>query len=336
MSNLKKILINKKTCKSVWFMRQAGRYLPEFKKIRSQNKDFIELCLNSKLCSELTLQPIKRFDVDSAIIFSDILMVPYALGQEVKFIKNYGPELSKFNFKNFKENDEKKFTKKLKNIYEAIKITRENLHKDKSLISFIGAPWTLLIYMLNLKNDKNEINFNELNNKNLEIDQIINDLNKYLCIHIKKQIEAGADVVQIFDSWAGIIPEKDINYYCFLPNLEIVKFCKNLGIPNICFPKGIGERYKDFKEIVKPDCISLDTEVDPVWARNNLKNVIIQGGLDPKVLFRSDDEIFKAATKYIQTFKDTPYIFNLGHGLLPETDPDKVDKLIKFYRNFNG
>ena len=336
MSNLKKILINKKTCKSVWFMRQAGRYLPEFKKIRSQNKDFIELCLNSKLCSELTLQPIKRFDVDSAIIFSDILMVPYALGQEVKFIKNYGPELSKFNFKNFKENDEKKFTKKLKNIYEAIKITRENLHKDKSLISFIGAPWTLLIYMFNLKNHKNEINFNELNNKNLEIDQIINDLNKYLCIHIKKQIEAGADVVQIFDSWAGIIPEKDINYYCFLPNLEIVKFCKNLGIPNICFPKGIGERYKDFKEIVKPDCISLDSEVDPVWARNNLKNVIIQGGLDPKVLFRSDDEIFKAATKYIQTFKDTPYIFNLGHGLLPETDPDKVDKLIKFYRNFNG
>jgi len=336
MSNLKKILINKKTCKSVWFMRQAGRYLPEFKKIRSQNKDFIELCLNSKLCSELTLQPIKRFDVDSAIIFSDILMVPYALGQEVKFIKNYGPELSKFNFKNFKENDEKKFTKKLKNIYEAIKITRENLHKDKSLISFIGAPWTLLIYMLNLKNDKNEINFNELNNKNLEIDQIINDLNKYLCIHIKKQIEAGADVVQIFDSWAGIIPEKDINYYCFLPNLEIVKFCKNLGIPNICFPKGIGERYKDFKEIVKPDCISLDSEVDPVWAKNNLKNVIIQGGLDPKVLFRSDDEIFKAATKYIRTFKDTPYIFNLGHGLLPETDPDKVDKLIKFYRNFNG
>ena len=336
MSNLKKILINKKTCKSVWFMRQAGRYLPEFKKIRSQNKDFIELCLNSKLCSELTLQPIKRFDVDSAIIFSDILMVPYALGQEVKFIKNYGPELSKFDFKNFKENDEKRFTNKLKNIYEAIKITREKLHKDKSLISFIGAPWTLLIYMLNLKNDKNEINFNELNNKNLEIDQIINDLNKYLCIHIKNQVDAGADVVQIFDSWAGLIPEKDINNYCFLPNLEIVKFCKNLGIPNICFPKGIRDRYKDFKEIVKPDCISLDSEINPVWAKKNLKNVVIQGGLDPKILFRPDDEIFKAATKYIQTFKDTPYIFNLGHGLLPETDPDKVDKLIKFYRNFNG
>ncbi len=336
MSNLKKILINKKTCKSVWLMRQAGRYLPEFKKIRSQNKNFIELCLNSKLCSELTLQPIKRFDVDSAIIFSDILMVPYALGQEVKFIKNYGPELSKFNFKNFKENDEKKFTKKLKNIYEAIKITRENLDKDKSLISFIGAPWTLLIYMLKLKNDKNEISLSKLNDKNLKIDQIISDLNKYLCIHIKKQIDAGADVVQIFDSWAGLIPEKDINNYCFLPNLEIVKFCKNLGIPNICFPKGIRDRYKEFKEIVKPDCISLDSEINPVWAKKNLKNVVIQGGLDPKILFRPDDEIFKAATKYIQTFKDTPYIFNLGHGLLPETDPDKVDKLIKFYRNFNG
>ena len=336
MSNIKKVLINKKACKSVWFMRQAGRYLPEFRKIRSQNQDFIALCLNTKLCSEITLQPIKRFDLDSAIIFSDILMVPYALGQKVKFIKNYGPELSNFDFKKFKENDEKKFTKKLENIYRAIKITRENLNKSKSLISFVGAPWTLLIYMLNLKKSKNEIDVNKLKGENLDISQIIKDLNKYLCIHIKNQIDAGADVVQIFDSWAGLIPEKDINNYCFLPNLEIVKFCKHLNIPNICFPKGIKNKYKDFKEIVKPNCISIDSEIDPKWAKNNLKDVVIQGGLDPKILLKSDDAIFEAATKYIQTFKDTPYIFNLGHGLLPETDPDKVDKLIKFYRNFNG
>ena len=336
MSNLKKILIDKKACKSIWFMRQAGRYLPEFRKIRSQNQDFIALCLNTKLCSEITLQPIKRFDLDSAIIFSDILMVPYALGQEVKFIKNYGPELSNFDFKKFKENDEKKFTKKLENIYKAIKITRENLNKSKSLISFVGAPWTLLIYMLNLKKSKNEIDVDKLKGENLDISQIIKDLNKYLCIHIKNQIDAGADVVQIFDSWAGLIPEKDINNYCFLPNLEIVKFCKNLNIPNICFPKGIKDKYKDFKEIVKPNCISIDSEIDPQWAKNNLKDVVIQGGLDPKILLKSDDAIFEAATKYIRTFKDTPYIFNLGHGLLPETDPDKVDKLIKFYRNFNG
>ena len=336
MSNIKKVLINKKTCKSIWFMRQAGRYLPEFRKIRSQNQDFIALCLNTKLCSEITLQPIKRFDLDSAIIFSDILMVPHALGQEVKFIKNYGPELSDFDFKKFKENDEKKFTKKLENIYRAIKITRENLNKSKSLISFVGAPWTLLIYMLNLKKSKNEIDVDKLKGENLDISQIIKDLNKYLCIHIKNQIDAGADIVQIFDSWAGLIPEKDINNYCFLPNLEIVKFCKNLNIPNICFPKGIKDKYKDFTEIVKPNCISIDSEIDPQWAKNNLKDVVIQGGLDPKILLKSDDAIFEAATKYIRIFKDTPYIFNLGHGLLPETDPDKVDKLIKFYRNFNG
>ena len=145
MSNLKNILINKKVCKSIWLMRQAGRYLPEFRKIRLQNKNFIDLCLNSELSSEITLQPIKRFDLDSAIIFSDILMVPFALGQKVDFVKNEGPLLEKFNFKKFLSNDKINFTQKLHPVYKAIEKTRKKLDNKKSLISFIGAPWTLLI-----------------------------------------------------------------------------------------------------------------------------------------------------------------------------------------------
>ncbi len=334
MSTLRKILVNKdKHCKSVWFMRQAGRYLPEFRKIRSQNPDFIELCLNSELSSEITLQPIKRFNLDSAIIFSDILMTPYALGQEVKFIKDQGPELSDFNTERFLDKKEKEFSHKLNPVYKAIEKTRKNLDKDKSLIAFIGAPWTLLVYMINIKKNKNEINFNKLNQKDININQILDKLIKFLCIHIQNQVNAGADIIQIFDSWAGLLPENIIKDYCFVPNAKIVEFCKKEKIPNICFPKGIKEKYEDFNRIVNPDGINLDYDIDPLWVKNKLKDVVIQGGLDPKILLKSEKEMLEGATKYIQAFKDIPYIFNLGHGLLPETDPDRVKKLIEFYRN---
>ena len=333
MNTLKNILVKKdKSCKSVWFMRQAGRYLPEFRKIRSQNQKFIELCLNSELSSEITLQPIKRFNLDSAIIFSDILMTPYALGQEVKFIKDQGPELSDFNEGRFLDKKEKEFSQKLNPVYKAIEKTRKNLNKDKSLIAFIGAPWTLLVYMMNIKKNKNEIDFNKLNKKNININQILDKLIEFLCTLIQIQINAGADTIQIFDSWAGLLPQNIIKDYCFIPNAKIVEFCKKKSIPNICFPKGIKEKYENFNRIVKPDGINLDYEIDPLWAKNKLNNVVIQGGLNPKILLKSEKEMLEGATKYIQTFKDIPYIFNLGHGLLPETDPDRVKKLVEFYR----
>ena len=334
MSDLEKILINKKNCKSVWFMRQAGRYLPEFRKIRAKHQNFIKLCLNSELSSEITLQPIKRFDLDSAIIFSDILMVPFALGQNVEFIKDTGPVLSKFNIKKFLDNDKNLFTKKLQPIYKAIEITRKNLDKRKSLIAFVGAPWTLLIYMFGIKKNKNEIDHKKLESQQSEIKKVSDKLNEYLCTHINNQIEAGANVVQIFDSWAGLLPIKSLPNYCYKPNLKIIEFCKKNKIPSICFPKGLKHNYKEFNNIVKPDGLSLDYQVDPIWAKQNLKNVILQGGLDPRILLLTDEEIKINAHKYFDVFKDIPYIFNLGHGLLPETDPDKVNRLIKFYREF--
>jgi uroporphyrinogen decarboxylase len=334
MSNLKQILSNNINCKSVWFMRQAGRYLPEFKEIRAKNTNFIELCLNSKLSAEITLQPIKRFNLDSAIIFSDILLVPYALGQNVKFIKDKGPILSEFNFKTFLDNNKSSFTQKLNPIYKAIELTRKKLDKKKSLISFIGAPWTLLIYMLGAKENKNKLNLEKVKSKGDEINLILNKLIEYLCTHVENQISAGADVVQIFDSWAGLLPVNDLVNYCYIPNLKIVDFCKNKKIPSICFPRGIRENYKKFNNIVKSDGLNIDYDIDPQWAKRQLKNVILQGGLDPKTLLLSDEMIQKRSSKYFNVFQNTPYIFNLGHGLLPETDPDKVDKLIKFYRNY--
>ena len=334
MSNLKEILTKRKICKSVWFMRQAGRYLPEFREIRSQNKNFINLCLNSELSSEITLQPIKRFNLDSAIIFSDILLVPYALNQKVEFLKDHGPVLEDFNFKNFLNNDKISFTQKLDPVYKAIEKTREKLDKNKSLIGFVGAPWTLLIYMLGAKQSKKEINYKKIKIKEFEVNLILDKLHDYLCAHIENQVNAGADVIQIFDSWAGLISPDDLPNYCYIPNLKIVDFCKKMKIPVICFPRGLNKNYKEFNNLVKPDCISLDCDIDPNWVKAILSNVVLQGGLDPKILLSNDNEILNAAKKYLDIFRDFPYIFNLGHGLLPETDPDKVSKLVKFYREY--
>ena len=334
MSNLKEILKNKKICKSVWFMRQAGRYLPEFRKIRSNNPNFIDLCLNSELSSDITLQPIKRFNLDSAIIFSDILMVPYALNQKVEFIKDQGPVLEEFNFKKFLNNDKISFTEKLHPVYKAIQNTRERLDKKKSLIGFIGAPWTLLIYMLGVKKNKKDIDYKKIKVKEFEVNLILDKLHEYLCCHIENQVNAGADVIQIFDSWAGLVEPNYLPNYCYIPNLKIVDFCKEKEIPVICFPKGIKKNFKEFNNIVKPDGINIDFDIDPGWVKENLSDVVLQGGLDPKLLLSDDQKILGEAKKYLDIFKGLPYVLNLGHGLLPETDPDKVSRLVEFYRKY--
>ena len=334
MSKITNCLIKKDTsCIPVWFMRQAGRYLPEFREIRSKNPNFIKLCLNSDLSSEITLQPLDRFDLDAAIIFSDILMVPYGLGQTVEFIKGKGPKLSKFNMKVFLENKEDNFTKKLNPVYQAITKTRKKLSREKSLISFIGAPWTLIVYMMGLRQDKKKINLENIK-KDFKRDVVLEKLNKFLCLHIKNQMNAGADVVQIFDSWAGIIPDDEINDYCFTPNKKLVDYCKEIDLPVVCFPKGIGVNYKKFLEIVKPHGINIDYDIDPKWAKDNLKNVCLQGGMDPKILFEDENKINLEVDKYLDNFRNTPYIFNLGHGLLPETNPDILAKIINRVKSY--
>tara|TARA_B100001057_G_C22850927_1_gene950914 strand:+ start:305 stop:1327 length:1023 start_codon:yes stop_codon:yes gene_type:complete len=337
MSTLKNILKNKDiSCNAVWFMRQAGRYLPEFREIRKSNTNFIKLCLNSDLSSEITLQPIKRYNLDAAIIFSDILLVPYALGQNVEFVENKGPVLSEIDLNKFLSTSKKDYLKKLDPVYEAIKKTRSKLNKNKSLISFVGAPWTLLVYMFNLKEGNKDFNISKININKIQIGDILKKLIEFLNLHIEAQVKAGADIVQIFDSWAGFLNNENLENFCYFPNKELVKFCKKNKILNICFPKGIRENYKKFNEYVRPDCLNLDYEISPEWAKENLKNVAIQGGMNPKILFENQAKIEKEAKRYLDIFRDVPYIFNLGHGLTPKTDPEKVGKLVKFIKEYKN
>ena len=317
----------------IWFMRQAGRYLPEFREIRKKNIDFIKLCLNPELVNEITLQPLKRFDLDAAIIFSDILMIPYGLGQKVEFKKGFGPVLEDINIDKIINTNSEDFVQKLLPIYEGIKKVKNNL-KDKNLIGFVGAPWTLLLYMLNKESPKNNFNFNKINKDKFLVNKLLKKLEENICLHVDKQIEAGADVIQIFDSWAGLLPKNELPNYCYTPILKIVEHIKTKNIPVICFPKGIKENYLDFCSTVKPDCISIDYEVNPKWLKEKLNGLPIQGGLDPKILLTDRTEIKKNTENYLNIFKDYPYIFNLGHGVLPEIKPETIEYIIKLVRDY--
>ena len=317
----------------IWFMRQAGRYLPEFREIRKNNPDFIKLCLNSNLVNEITLQPIKRFDLDAAIIFSDILMIPYGLGQKVEFKKGFGPVLEDINIDKIINTNSEDFVQKLLPIYDGIKKVKSNL-KGKNLIGFVGAPWTLLLYMLNKESPKNNFNFNKINKDKSLVSRLLKKLEESICLHVDKQIEAGADVIQIFDSWAGLLPKNELSDYCYTPILKIVEHIKTKNIPVICFPKGIKENYLDFCSTVKPDCISIDYEVDPKWLKEKLNGLPIQGGLDPKILLTDRTKIKKNTENYLNIFKDYPYIFNLGHGVLPEIKPETIEYIIKLVRDY--
>jgi uroporphyrinogen decarboxylase len=316
----------------IWFMRQAGRYLPEFREIRKNNQDFIKLCLNPNLVNEITLQPLKRFDIDAAIIFSDILMIPYGLGQKVDFKKGIGPILGAIDLNNIINTDPVDFVQKLHPVYKGIEKVKNNL-KEKPLIGFVGAPWTLLLYMLNRGSPKKFFDFNKINKDKFLVNRLLKKLEEIICLHIDKQIEAGANVIQIFDSWAGLLPKNELPNYCYIPILKIVEHVKSKKIPVICFPKGIGENYLDFCSTVKPDCISIDYEVDPKWIKEKLKDMPIQGGLDPKILLGDKEEIKKNTEKYLSIFKDHPYIFNLGHGVLPEIKPEAIEYVIQIIRS---
>jgi len=330
-STLRDCIEGKTSYTPVWFMRQAGRYLPEFREIRKKNPDFIKLCLNPVLVNEITLQPLKRFDIDAAIIFSDILMIPYALGQKVEFKKGIGPILGNLNLNNIIDTDPIDFVQKLVPVYKGIEKVKNNL-KEKPLIGFVGAPWTLLLYMLNRGSPKNNFDFNKINKDKFLVNRLLKKLEEIICLHIDKQIEAGASIIQIFDSWAGLLPKKELPNYCYIPILKIVEHVKSKKIPVICFPKGIGENYIDFCNIVKPSCISIDYGVEPKWIKEKLSGIPIQGGLDPKILLRDKEEIKKNTEKYLNIFKDYPYIFNLGHGVLPEIKPETIAYVVDLVR----
>ena len=333
MKPLHKVIINKDSSfNPIWIMRQAGRYLPEFREIRKKNPNFINLCLNDDLSSEITLQPLKRFDLDAAIIFSDILMLPYGLGQKVKFEKNFGPKLGELNLNEIAKIDKIDFVEKIHRVYKAIKKVSSNSDmKHKNTIGFVGAPWTLLVYMINQQSPKKNLK-KDFFKDNFLINRILLIIEKFLKVHIKNQVDNGANIIQIFDSWAGLLEEKDLPNYIYTPTLSLVNFVKSLNVPVICFPREI-KNYKEFCDIVKPDAVSIDYSVDPKKILRDIK-IPVQGGLDPKVLLTDYENLKKEASKYLEIFKDHPYIFNLGHGILPETNPSMVENIIKIVKNY--
>ena len=333
MTPIQETILNKKTTNTpIWLMRQAGRYLPEFREIRKNNPDFVKLCLNETLSSEITLQPLKRFELDAAIIFSDILMLPYGLNQKVEFKKDFGPQLGDLNLEDLAKINETDFLKKLDPVYKSIKkVSEQNLINNKNLIGFVGAPWTLLVYMINKHSPKKELEKKFFENKNL-IKKILLILDKFLKIHIDQQIKNGANIIQIFDSWAGLLDENDLPNYIYNPTLSLVNYVKSLNVPAICFPRGI-KNYKNYCDIVNPDAVNIDYNVDPISISKSI-NIPVQGGLDPKVLLTDTSNLKKQALKYLDIFKDHPYIFNLGHGVLPETNPEMVDYLVKIVKDY--
>ena len=317
----------------VWFMRQAGRYLPEFRKIRKENPNFIKLCLNENLSTKISLQPLKRFDLDAAIVFSDILMIPHGIGQKVSFKKNFGPQLKALSLEKIITVDKENFINQLRPVYKTIYNIKKKINGNKALIGFVGAPWTLLVYILNRKSPKNNFKFKKIINDESMAKMILSKLEEIICLHIDQQISAGANVIQIFDSWAGLLPNNKLPYFCYETTARIVNHIKGKKIPVICFPKGISKNYADFCSVVNPDCLSIDYKKNPKFIRKELKNIPIQGGLDPQILLMDNEKIKEKAKSYLDSFKDYPYIFNLGHGVLPKTKPEKVEYLINIIRD---
>lgn len=325
----------------IWIMRQAGRYLPEYLETRSKINNFLELCYNPELACEVTLQPIRRFDFDCAIIFSDILVIPDALGVKVDFVKNHGPILGEFDLtKDLSKLNLNNLENHLKPVFEAINLTRTNLNKDKALIGFAGAPWTLACYMIEGKGSKNFEKIRQISLQQPEFfEQLIAILTQAVIDFLSLQIQAGVDIVKIFDSWAGILPSSELEKWVIKPAQKIVENLQRKfpNIPVIYFPKNIGFNYEEFYKKVQPDCLALDQNVDLKWAKEILQNqnqAVIQGNLDNFILaFGTTEQIKLEVNKILNSFNDKPFIFNLGHGILPQTPIKNVELLLKLVRN---
>ena len=258
-------------------------------------------------------------------------MIPYGMGQTVEFKKNFGPSLGALELNKLENVSQKDLTDKLSPIYKLLSnLKNSNDLKNKDLIGFVGAPWTLLVYMVNKVSPKNGLSQEFFKDKIL-INEILSLLDKFIKIHIENQIKAGATIIQIFDSWAGLI-QNDFDKFLYNPTLSLVNHVKNLGLPVICFPRGITD-YVKFTKIIKPSMINIDYNVDPESIIKSL-DIPVQGGLDPKILLSDKENLKKQTKKYLNIFKDHPYVFNLGHGILPETKVEMVYELVETVRNY--
>ena len=322
----------------VWLMRQAGRYLNEYRETRAAAGGFLDLCYNSDLSTEVTLQPIRKFEFDAAILFADILLLPQALGMDVWFVGGEGPRLNSiingFNINNLKPPNEIHDT--LAPIYQTVKNLSSELPNVTTLIGFAGAPWTVATYMILGKGSKDHIEVKTFMNNHVEIfDQLIDHLVKATIEYLSAQINAGAEVIKLFDSWAGALSGTDIIKYSYEPMLKITKelnmrFPK---IPVIVFPRGVGGGYKMFSKTKDFSVLAIDQSVPVTWARTLQNDIVVQGNLDPIHLVTGGKKLKNEVAYLLDNLNDKPFIFNLGHGITPDAKIENVELLLKYIRN---
>ncbi|ABN77437.1 uroporphyrinogen decarboxylase [Cereibacter sphaeroides] len=323
----------------IWLMRQAGRYLPEYRATRAQAGDFLSLCYTPDLAAEVTLQPIRRYGFDAAILFADILLLPQALGADLWFETGEGPRMSTITDMEgvtaLKGRDDIHET--LAPVYETCRILARELPKETTFIGFAGMPWTVATYMIAGRGSKDQAAAHKLKDTDRPAFEALMDrVTEATIEYLAKQVEAGCEVVKLFDSWAGSLKGQDFEDFAVAPAKRIVSELKARfpGLPVIAFPREAGEGYIGFAEKTGADCVAIDNSVSPEWAAEKVQagRTCVQGNLDPKYMVTGGEELVQATKRVVEAFRNGPHIFNLGHGITPEADPENVTLLVETIR----
>lgn len=322
----------------VWLMRQAGRYLPEYRAVRRKTGGFLELCYDPVHAEEVTLQPIRRFDFDAAILFSDILVVPDALGADVGFYEGEGPRLTPLAHRSdLARLSTEHLHEQLAPVYETLRRLRRSLPDQVTLIGFAGAPWTLAAYMVEGGGSKDYAVARKLARAEPRLfGDLIDLLCKAIVRYCEAQVTAGAEVIQLFDSWAGVLPPDERERWVDAPLTRIVQELRECcpKVPIIIFPRGVGPALVEVVASARPDGVGIDTVIDPAWAARALPaDVCLQGNLDPLSLVAGGSGMLRAADRILDAWAGRPFIFNLGHGVVPETPPEHVAALLQHLKS---
>jgi uroporphyrinogen decarboxylase len=321
----------------VWLMRQAGRYLPEYRALRAEKGGFLALVYDREAAAEITLQPIRRYGFDGAILFSDILIVPYAMGQDLQFLAGEGPHLSP-RLVDSGLNALQAVPQRLAPIYETVRLVKAQLPADKTLLGFAGSPWTVATYMVNGEGSRDQhetraMAYRDRSGFQAIIDAIIGVTVEYLA----GQIAAGAEAIQLFDSWAGSLAPAEFERWVIAPNAAITAQIKARfpDVPVIGFPKGSGEKLPAYARETGVDAVGIDETIDPLWAARELPaGLPVQGNLDPLLLLAGGDELSMQARRVLDAFADRPHVFNLGHGIGQTTPLEHVSNLLELVRGW--
>jgi len=323
----------------IWFMRQAGRYLPEYRALRAEKGGFLALVYDSEAAAEITLQPLRRFGMDGAILFSDILIVPHAMGQDLKFLIHEGPRLSP-PLADAALHGLLAVPSRLEPIYQTVRLVKARLAADQTLLGFAGSPWTVASYMVAGEGSRDQhVTRAMAYHDRVAFEAIIAAITSITIEYLAGQIQAGAEAVQLFDSWAGSLAPGEFERWVIGPTAAIVAALKEWfpQVPIIGFPKGAGEKLPAYANETGVDALGLDETVDPLWAGRALpKTLPVQGNLDPLLLLSGGAEMVRQTRQVLEAFSDRPHVFNLGHGIGQTTPVEHVGHLLDLVRNWRG